>query len=281
MIGLSRPSRRQSRSFLERTLASLVNGIEHSLAAEGFARTNGLLQSLDPRVKLLGILVWIVAAVTSRSLWVILGLFAGAVILAALSRISLHMIGKRVSIPVLIFTGCISLPALFITPGRLLGRLPVLGWPVSAQGLRAAAYLVGRAETATTLAVLLALSTPWNHVLKSFRVFKVPAVIVVILGMTYRYILLLLQTACDMFESRQSRMVGKLSGTERRHITAASVGVLISKSFAMSEEVYAAMQSRGFRGEVQTLDNFRARWRDGFALAVFWAMAVAAFWLGR
>ncbi|HTV55337.1 MAG TPA: cobalt ECF transporter T component CbiQ, partial [Terriglobia bacterium] len=101
---------RRSRSFLERTLASLVDAIEYSLAAEDLARTEGFLQNLDPRVKLLGMLAWIVAAVTSRSLWVILGLFGGTLILAALSRVSLWTIGKRVWIPVLIFTGCISLP---------------------------------------------------------------------------------------------------------------------------------------------------------------------------
>jgi cobalt/nickel transport system permease protein len=266
---------------VERTLASLVDAIEHSLAAEDFARTDGLLQILDPRVKLVGILAWIVAAVTSRSLWVILGLFGGAVILAVSSRVPLPTIGKRVWIPVLIFTGSISLPALFITPGRLLGRVPLLGWPITAQGMRAAAYLVGRAETAAMLAVLLALSTPWNHVLKSLRIFMAPAVIVVILGMTYRYIILLLQTARDMFESRESRIVGGLKGRERRHIAAASVAVLLSKSFETSEEVYAAMQARGFRGDVQTLDNFQARWYDGFAMAVLLAMAGAAFWLGR
>jgi cobalt/nickel transport system permease protein len=276
-----RSRERRSRSFLERTLASLVDAIGYSLAAEDLARTDGLLQNLDPRVKLVGILAWIVAAVTSRSLWVILGLFGGAVILAVLSGVSLWMIGNRVWIPVLIFTGCISLPALFITPGRAMVRLPVLRWPVSAQGMRAAAYLLGRAETGAMLAVLLALCTPWNHVLKSFRVFKVPVVIVVILGMTYRYIILLLQTARDMFESRQSRMVGRLKGMDRRHIIAASVGVLLSKSFETSEEVYGAMQSRGFRGEVQTMDSFRARSGDAVALAAFWAVAGAAFWLGR
>ena len=68
--------------------------------------------------------------------------------------------------------------------------------------------LVARVETAATLSVLLILCTPWSHVLKALRVLRVPVVFVVILGMTYRYILLLLQSAHDMFESRRSRMVG-------------------------------------------------------------------------
>ena len=59
-------------------------------------------------------------------------------------------------------------------PGALVYRLPVLGWPVTAQGLGSAAYLITRVETAATLALLLILCTPWTHVLKAMRVLRVP-----------------------------------------------------------------------------------------------------------
>ena len=108
-----------------------------------------------------------------------------------------------------------------------------------------------------------------------------PTIFVVILGMTYRYIFLMLQTARDMFESRQSRTVGALDGPERRRVAAASVGVLLGKSFQLSNDVYLAMQSRGFRGEVYTLDEFRMAARDWLALAGFAAAAGVALWLGR
>src|SRR5208283_2513680 len=125
-------------------------------------------------------------------------------------------------------TGALAAPALFLTPGAR------LGWGVTWQGLRAAAYLVLRAETAVTLALVLVLTTPWTHLLKALRVFRVPVVLVVVLGMTSRYILLLAETAREMFESRESRLVGRLSGAEARHVTLASAGVLLSKSMALS-----------------------------------------------
>jgi len=109
----------------------------------------------------------------------------------------------------------------------------------------------------------------------------VPVVFIVILGMNYRYIFLMIQSARDMFESRQSRMVGRLDGHERRRLAAASVGVLLTKSFYLSSEVYLAMQSRGFRGEVETLDDFKMRGSDWLALILFLSLAVFAFWLGR
>jgi cobalt/nickel transport system permease protein len=59
------------------------------------------------------------------------------------------------------------------------------------------------------------------------------------------------------------------------------VGVLLSKSFQLSNDIYMAMQSRGFRGEVYTLDEFIMQRRDWFSLAGFALVAGAALWLGR
>lgn len=267
-------------NFLERTLAGFLGAMEHALDAEELAKANGLMQRLDPRVKVLGVLVLIIAVATAHKLVVIGAIFAVALLLAAASRVSPILLVKRVWIPVLFFTGVIALPAPFVIPGNLVGRLPLLGWPMTAQGLRSAAYLISRVETASTLSVLLILCTSWTRVLKALRVLHVPVVVVVILGMAYRYIFLLLESACDMLESRRSRMVGKLPGPERRRLAAASVGVLMSKTMQLSGDVYNAMLARGFRGEVYILDEFDAAALDWVMLLVFAAIAGCAFYYG-
>jgi cobalt/nickel transport system permease protein len=277
------PARRRKRraSFVERTIGGLAGAMERALYAEELAKTDGLLQRLDPRVKVVGLLALVVAAALSRQITVILGLFGVAIVLALLSRVPIRTLATRVWVGALLFTGLLALPAIFITPGQVIYRLPLLSWPITAQGLGAAAYLITRVETATTFSLLLILCTPWAQVLKALRVLRVPVVFVVILGMTYRYIFLMLQTAQDMFESRQSRMVGRLSGADQRRLAGASVGVLLSKSNHLSSDVYLAMHSRGFRGEIYTLDDFQMQGRDWVALAGLLAIAVLAFWLGR
>jgi energy-coupling factor transporter transmembrane protein EcfT len=92
---------------------------------------------------------------------------------------------------------------------------------------------------------------------------------------------LLLHTACDFFEARRSRLVGKLDARARRQLLAASTGVLLGKSLQLSEDVFAAMQARGFRGEVYTLDDFEMKPRDWVALAAFISLAILAIWMGR
>ena len=277
------PARRRKRraSFVERTIGGLAGAMERALYAEELAKADGLLQRLDPRVKVVGLLALVVAAALSRQIVVILGLFGVAIALALLSRVPIRTLATRVWVGALLFTGMLALPAIFITPGQVVYRLPLLGWPITAQGLGAAAYLITRVETAATFSLLLILCTPWAQVLKALRVLRVPVVFVVILGMTYRYIFLMLQTAQDMFESRQSRMVGRLSGADQRRLAGASVGVLLSKSIQLSSDVYLAMLSRGFRGEIYTLDDFQMQVRDWIALAGLLCIAALAFWLGR
>jgi cobalt ECF transporter T component CbiQ len=268
-------------NFLERTLDGFLKAMEHALDAEEIAKANGLLQRLDPRIKVIGLFALIIAAAMSRQIRVIGAVFAIALSLAATSRVPPQLLAKRVWVPVLLFTGIIALPAPFLIPGRVVWRLPGLGWPLTAQGLTSASYLVTRVETAASLSVLLVLTTPWNHVLKALRVLRVPVVLVVILGMAYRYIFLLLESARDMLESRRSRMVGELKGSDRRRLAAASVGVLMSKTLQLSGDVYSAMLARGFRGEVAMLDDFHTAVLDWIMLAVFVALAVGAFYYGR
>jgi cobalt/nickel transport system permease protein len=275
------PRRKRRPGFVERTILGLSAAMERALVAEELAKADGLLQRLDPRAKVVGLLALIVAVALAHNILVILGLFGVALALAMLSRVPFRTLATRVWVGALLFTGTLALPAIFIIPGQVVYRLPLLGWPVTAQGLGAASYLITRVETATTFSLLLILCTPWAHVLKALRVLRVPVMFVVILGMTYRYIFLMLQIARDMFESRQSRMVGMLEAADRRRLASASVGVLLSKSLQLSSDVYMAMLSRGYRGEVYTLDDFQMRPRDWLALGGFWAIAILAFWLGR
>jgi cobalt/nickel transport system permease protein len=271
--------RRRNRSFIERTLASLLRASEYASAAEHSAEARGLLQRVDPRVKVVGLILLVIVVAASRHLVVIGALFAFALALALSSRISVGKLASWVWSPVLIFTGAIALPAIVLTPGHAVAALG--GLAITAQGLRSAAYLLSRAETAATLSALLVLTTPWPWVLKALRVLKCPTVLVAILGMTYRYVFEILRTALDMFESRRSRTVGSLSPAENRRLAASAVGVLLSKSVHLSDDVHLAMQSRGFRGEVHVLPDFRARAADWCWLAGFVFLAAAALWWGR
>jgi cobalt/nickel transport system permease protein len=262
--------------FLENTLEGLHSAMEQALHAETAAEQRGLLQALDPRVKVAGLLALVAAAALAAKLLVIAAILALAITLAALSAIPIRRLAARAWLGALIFSGVIAVPAIFLTPGT-----PLLGSPMTLPGLRAAGFLLLRAETAATLIFLLAYTTPWSHILKALRIFRVPVVFVVILGMTTRYILMLLETAHDMFQSRKSRRVNRLTPAEHRRLAITSTGVLLNKTLHLSGEVYQAMQSRGFRGEVYLLDDFQMQTRDWVASGAFASAAAISIFLGH
>jgi cobalt/nickel transport system permease protein len=269
-----------ARGAIERTLAEIGHILEQSLFAETLSRRTGLLQSLDPRVKIVGLLALLISVSVARNLWVIVGLYAVALALAAVSNLPLGSFLKRVWLVLPFFTGMIALPALFLTPGPALWTLP-FGLIVTRTGAISALFLLTRVGTSVSFALLLIWTTPWNTLLKALNVLRVPDGFILILAMTYRYIALLLGIVDDMFLSRKSRVVGKLSTADERRMLGASAGALLGRSLQLSTEVYLAMQSRGYRGRPRTLDTFSMRPADWAWAIGLLAVAALAMWLGQ
>jgi len=262
--------------FLERLLRGLLDAMDHAADAERLAAGPGLLQRLDPRIKTFGLLALVVTAVFVKSLVALALLFACATALALASRITLRRLAGQVWIGVLVFTGALAVPAIVLVPGDAVAVVPLLDWTITRQGLRGAAFLIGRAQTAATFALLVILTTPWPQVLKALRSLGVPLILVAILGMTHRYIFVLLESSVQLFEAKRSRVMGPLPGPQRRRLAMASVVVLLERSLQLATDVHLAMIARGYRGEVHLLDELRTRPRDWLALAGLLSIAAVA-----
>ena len=263
------------------TLLGLTRSLGRALVSEQVARQRGLLQSLDPRVRVAGLFGLVLAVTLSHRIGVVLWLFCVAVMIALLSKVSVATLVTRVWLVALLFTGVIALPALFLTPGDPIFLMSGGAIHMTSQGVSTALLLIARVETAVTLTTILVLCTPWMQVLKDLRAFYIPKEVVMMLAMTQRYIFVLAETASQMFESRQSRTVGLQPERDQRLMTTRTSGVLLSKSLGISNDVYLAMQSRGFRGEVKILTEFHMRAWDYAGLLAFVAGAGFAVWMGR
>jgi cobalt ECF transporter T component CbiQ len=274
----------RSRRLLTGTvLASLARWVEAAFTSDELARRPGLLQRLDPRVKLVTLLGLIFASVLAQRLVVLLLLVALAVALVLASRLGLRRFALRAWIFIPLFTLAIALPAIFsaVTPGDPVAHLGPL--TITSQGLVAAARLVSRVTAAVSFAVLLAVTTHWGELLKAMRVLRVPRTFVFVLSVAYRYVFTLVRLVQEMALARTSRTVGVVSAREDRGFVGASAATAFGKSQATSEELYLAMVSRGYTGEVRTLTDWRLTsldyaWIAGVSLAialVVWAEVAA------
>lgn len=262
----------------ERTFGAVAAALEAALFTEATAERRGLLQAIEPRAKMVGFVVMLLAVGLAQRLETLLALCLLPLAMAAASRLPLASFMVRVWAFVPLFTAAIALPALFLTPGPpIVGPLepPLLpvAIVVTETGLRAAVSLVLRVGASVSLAMLLVGTTPWPRLLRALRALRLPKTVVAMLAMTYRYIFLLLRLSQDLMLARESRRVGRLSSGDERRWLATAAGVLFARTQHLGDEVYLAMLSRGYRGEVAVARERSLQWRDWLFL---WATLVAA-----
>lgn len=257
-----------SKSFLEKTIHGSATFLEETVLTDSYSGRAGFLQRLEPRCKLIIILILIIAVSLCRSPWLVWGVYLITLFFAAASRIEIPFFLKRVWLFVPIFAMLIIFPALFnvITPGTPLWVMIRLHAPhafgpyhipaeiaVTREGVRSVLLFVGRVAASVALTVLLTLTTSWHRLFMALRGLKVPALFVLTVAMSYRYIFLLVGIVTDMHMARKSRTVRYQStGGEQRWV-AGRIGYLFRKSFQMSQDVHDAMLSRGFTGEFAAL----------------------------
>jgi cobalt/nickel transport system permease protein len=255
--------RRRKGSFVAKTLAGASGILRQAIFSEDMAARRGVLQRLDPRVKVLTLVGLLVVVALLRSLPLLAVAYLATVGLAAASGLPVGFFIKRVWLFIPIFTGIVVLPATLsvVTDGHVVLQLwSWRGHPqgFTEQGLHSAGLIVTRVATSISLVVLLTLTTPWVRLLAALRALGIPRIFVLIIGMAYRYLFLLLDAVDDMYTARKARTVG--AGTDARQgraFVAAGAGTLFGKAHQLSEEVHQAMVARGYTGDARTLQSFR------------------------
>jgi len=259
------------KGIIEKTTQAFSGFFTESSYAEGYASRRGLLQFVDPRFKLVGML-WLIVCIIllSRVEWV-LAILGVNILFAVASNVRLGYYLKRVWLFIPLFTLVIAIPAMFnfIVPGQPLFTLLTKGQPlgpvvspwtiaVTTPGVQGAILFVLRTGTAVSFVVLLALTTRWTDLLASFQSLKVPPAFVMILGMTYRYVFVLVGVASDMSLAFKSRTLRPERNEDIRKWLSATLGVLFRRSMNMSEQVNLSMISRGYDGKIRKLTRFHA-----------------------
>ncbi|HEY0519259.1 MAG TPA: cobalt ECF transporter T component CbiQ [Ilumatobacteraceae bacterium] len=263
--------------FVDKTINGASTVLRQVLFTDETASRPGVLQRIDPRVKVITTLAFVVSAAVVRNITVLVGMYAVAVAVAAVSRISIPYFIKRVWLFVPIFTAVVVMPATLsvITPGRVV--LPLGTWfghrvGVTAQGLRSASLVVVRVATSISFVALLTITTRWSRLLAALRAIRLPRMFVLVLGMAYRYVFHLLSCVTDMYEARKARTVDVRTGTmSGRVFVSTTGGALFAKAHTMSEEVHQAMTARGYTGDQRTMSSSRIR-----AIDFVWFLTCAA-----
>lgn len=270
-------------NFIERSIVAALTFLRDAIFADEYAAQSGFLQSLDPRMKSATFLLFIIQALFARSIPVLIFLYALCLLLALFSGINLGFFLKRTWVFVPLFSLFIAVPAIFskFTPGEALATLNILGLKliITRPGLAGALVFVMRVATCVSFVVLLSITTRHFELLRVLRIFKIPQIFVMTLGMCYRYVYLFVEIIESTYLAIKSRVGTAVHYQKGQGIVAWNIASLWARSYQLNEEVYKAMLSRGYQGEAATWNDFKIKPRDWLWLFIVILIGTATIYL--
>lgn len=102
---------------------------------------------------------------------------------------------------------------------------------------------------------LLACTTHWNDITGCLKFLFVPDMFIFIFDITLKYIAILGELSLDMLYALKIRSVGK--NNKKGSFLSGIMGTTFIKSKEMAEDMYDAMECRGFSGEYNTYNSYK------------------------
>lgn len=121
-------------------------------------------------------------------------------------------------------------------------------------GLYRGIQLIFTALASVSCLYFLSLNTPMTDILEVLRKLHVPALILELMMLIYRYIFVLMNLASDITTSQHSRL-GNVNLKTARKSFASMISSVFILSIRRSNELYDAMESRCYDGSIKVLSE--------------------------
>ncbi|MBT3669578.1 MAG: cobalt ECF transporter T component CbiQ [Chloroflexi bacterium] len=234
-----------------------------------YQRAESLIHQLDPRIKILLSMLFILSNVLLPD-GAAIGFFLSwmlILLINIISKLQLSFILKR-SFIALPFT-LAAITVIFTLPGETIAEWEIGSWVLTAtdSGLLRFLSILVRSWLSVQVAILLTATTTFPDIAHSLRHLHFPKILISILSFMYRYLFVLSEEAQRLLKARAARAARIPKEKARSFLWQAKVagnmvGQLFVRSLERSERVYSAMQARGFRGQFLTLSPHHLRNKD-------------------
>jgi cobalt/nickel transport system permease protein len=276
-------NKRNALPFVDKTLKNVAGFIKAGYVQNDTASINGLLQNINPLVKVVFLLFFIVVInlVANFHLQLLVSMFI--LMLYLLSKLRVLQVYKKILILSFYFGLLIVLPAALniFTKGDIIYEL--IGFEkhrqfwiyhlpakigITLEGCWFVARFFLKVANSIALTFLVVHTTSFNHIIKSLKIFKVPDIFLLVITLTYKFIFILSYTTEETYMALKTRWWGRASKTSANDIVAGRIAYIFRKSWLRYEEVYLSMVARGYTGNVSIVDNEKLKWGDVVFLCV-------------
>jgi len=242
-------------AFIDKSILSFVNMLS-KIQRSNCSRYSGFIYDINPQLKLVSTLLAVIIVSVSRSFYFLA--FACTLVIVQLSFVAKKDVKKILSLDFFVFIFTLVILAPSILGGNMKNSLLILLKTVST----------------VSFVNILSFTTKWHEVTKSLKLVFIPDLFIFVLDTTIKYIYILGQLSLEMMYSLRLRMIGK--NNKKYQALSKIIGNLFIKSMEMGNEMYYAMECRGFNGEYPSAVNMKFTIKD-MVYAVFVILLTAAF----
>ena len=245
-------------TFINKSILSILGILSRIKVQSGYRKDSFHVSAIW---KVAFTFVMIVLLSISRSFTFVI--IVNVYLLLALSMMKANEILKilKVSFIVALFTFVILLPSVFL-------------------GYYYSVIMITPKVFATVLAVnIMSHTTQWNAITGALRTFLIPDIFILVLDITIKYIMLLGEFSLNLLYSLKLRSVG--INNKKYSSLSGVAGTMFIKSKEMAEDMYAAMECRGFSGEYRIYKKLSFTFYDFFYVIVNGLIIFAFFYLRK
>lgn len=252
-------------------MSSLEEGLYDLGRLDQLAYQDTPVHRLDPRAKVVTVLVFIVCVVSfgKYDLLAMVPFLIYPIFTAAEGNLPFDFLARKLLIaaPFAFFVGVFN-PMLDTTTVLQIGTVSISGGWVSF------AAIMFRFLLTISAALVLIGTTSFMGVCMGLERLGMPDVLATQMLFLYRYIFVLGEETMRMSRARASRSFGKRGMGMR--VYSQILGHLLLRTYARAQHVYQAMLARGFDGHVRILRTLDFGMRDGLYIAG-WSAAFVIF----
>lgn len=234
----------------------------HFDAFDRYHETESFIHRLDPRVKVVVTIVFILSnALLPDGAWMAFAFsWMFLLFVNAFSNLGITFTLKRsfVALPFAL----VAITVLFSIPGQPVTSFHFLMWnlTITDMGLLRFMSILVRSWLSVQMAILLVGTTRFPDIIHALEHLRVPSILTTIIAFLYRYLFVLADEVFRLLRAREARSAaatGTRSGGSvawRAGVAGNMAGQLFLRSYERSDRVYNAMLARGYAGHLNTIN---------------------------
>ena len=252
----------------------------HGITSDTFAQKQNWATRIDPRVKMVFVLLALVINLLSPTVYTPLAVAVFCLAILVFIGVQLKLLAISLIIPLILAATVVVVQMFFFGHSPLftihLWHFEIIGYQ---EGLTRGFLIMSRVIGGVSLILFLSMSTPVNRLLTAARWFRLSPTFIELSLLVYRYIFVLLEEVISIRSAQRVRL-GYSNWNQSMKSLGTLGGSVIVRAYDRAERVFDAMLVRGYTGENRITCYEKLCRTDYLAIAIFSAILVGLSFIG-